>query len=905
MLAAGPYRKFLPFVVLQEIKIDSGPTDGTLSISLTVSNETQNPRNNIGFSNYVYLSRDKREIEYLGTNMGALEQQIRLDTNAANTQSFNLQRKDFVPKMYLSRENGTQVYHHQYTTTRSIPQTSELFVLVVAYKKTSENYLIGNSIREQIFSKGKTSTTSNLYRLSETVSEYGNEGDVWPGSVHRHKNRTMAGNNHVLENHPYVSAQRVLNLKTKDMRILTLAQNLNLSSEPTSTPTSAYLSPITLSRNRDGNVHGMFSLDHLLLAQDKTNYGYLLKNATSLLASARLQDVIVYGRVIKDDAAGNVLTPARTAPCGIKQISMFKEVASLKKGLQIVETSSGNSILTMSFNDSNTEEYSSNLVEYKVEITITDQTRESIAAASKRVGIALKTLESARNKRTPGMLKTVVDSYLTAVSFVLGPEAFGVLSAEEWQQHLLSLVATPGTRNITMIEKVAEVFREFSTRLGEIIGPTKSITANGADYNSRIYNSKKERVQSLVKVFDEKIKISDHRGIGLDYIDGIVQNANAPMPVISFKQMKSRATEEITKFSINNPKAGKINTMGFMTPRAASLRSNPIVVSTTTLSNETRNFVPLIRSVQEGNSVTNLEPSKNDETNIKEILGTQGISMTKNNASLRKLVFDKKIVSPTEIDSKFYLSDDSPFTQVESAADVRTTGSSQSILKSKERIDRPTTTMLASTLVNQSVTSFKPITGMVNTIDISGSLALQKATEDSSIISESDTMTNVLNFGSIVQVQYLAPYGKSTGIKQQNWRILDERVYDAAAKSNLPMTCRLVSVSKTLDAPSSIELEPLASIFTLGPAPQKKRFPTYQQRMKQIQNSFAKLNNEALTYLTMTDILYAKNIPLIRPRKQTKSERAVMDKSTRAPATQRVGDRRRRRLKRKLGGDIY
>ena len=71
MLAAGPYKKLLPFVVLQEIKINSGPTDDTLNISLTVSNETQNPRNNTGFSNYVYLSRDKREIEYLGTNMGA------------------------------------------------------------------------------------------------------------------------------------------------------------------------------------------------------------------------------------------------------------------------------------------------------------------------------------------------------------------------------------------------------------------------------------------------------------------------------------------------------------------------------------------------------------------------------------------------------------------------------------------------------------------------------------------------------------------------------------------------------------------------------------------------------------------------------------------------------------------
>jgi hypothetical protein len=904
MLASGPYRKLLPFGVLEGIKISTGPTDGTISVSLTISNETQSPRNNMGFSNYVYLSNDRREIEYLGTNVEALAAQIRRDTE--NCKSFQLQKQDFVPKAYINKDANTQAYHYQYTTDRVINQTSELFALVAVYKKTDTTYIIGNSTREQILSKGRTSTTSNLYRLNETISDYGKEGSIWPGSVHRHNNTLMAGNNHVRENHPHVSSERVLNIKTKDMRVLTLAQNLNLASEPTRITNPSYLSPITLSRSRDGNVHGLFSLDHLLLAQNKTNYGYLIKNSLSLLAAASIQDIVVFSRVIKEDAAGNDLTPARTAPCGIKQISMFKEVASLKRGLQIVETSGEGSILTLSFNDSNAAKYSSNLIEYKVEVSLTDKTRESIAWVAQLISSGLKTLESARNRRNATMLKMVIDSYLTAVSFVLGPAAFGILSGEEWQQHLLSLVATPGTTDTTMISTVSEVIREFGVKLGSLIGPTKNITANGPNYNSKIYNSKKERVQKLVKVFDEKIKISDSHGVGLDYIDDIVQDTAAAMPVISFKQMKSRASDEVTKFSINNPTAGKINTLGFMTPRAASLRANPIVVPTMTLTNETRNFVPLIRSTQEGNSITNIEPSKTDKTNTKEILGTQGISLVKNEVSLRKLVFDKKIVAPTEVDSRFYLSDTSPFTQVDSPADLRNSGSSRSILESRELMDRPTTTMLASTLVNESVTSFKPITKMVNTSEISGSLALQKATEDSSAITDVDTMTSVINFGSIVQVQYLAPYEESIGVKQQNWRLLDETAYNNAVKNNRGLVCRLAPVSKTLDAPSAVNLQPLTSIFTMGPAPKKMKTPSYQRQIEQIQNSFGKLNNESLTYLTMPDILYAKNVPMTRPSKQTSRSNTIPTRSTPAETTvRRVGDRRRRRQNRKIGGDIY
>ncbi len=78
---------------------------------------------------------------------------------------------------------------------------------------------------------------------------------------------------------------------------------------------------------------------------------------------------------------------------------------------------------------------------------------------------------------------------------------------------------------------------------------------------------------------------------------------------------------------------------------------------------------------------------------------------------------------------------------------------------------------------------------------------------------------------------------------------------------NKPLICRLIKVSDTLDVPVVLNLQPLASLFILGAAraitPNHSPRQTYSNTM----NLLARQNSDMLVYLTMTDALYAQNIP--------------------------------------------
>ena len=227
---------------------------------------------------------------------------------------------------------------------------------------------------------------------------------------------------------------------------------------------------------------------------------------------------------------------------------------------------------------------------------------------------------------------------------------------------------------------------------------------------------------------------------------------------------------------------------------------------------------------------------------------------------MRKFVFDEKIVTPETVDSQNYLSSGSNF----SMADVdesNVSGSSNSIVISPNLSFRATKSPLALELVNQSVTEFSNITKITNESNISGSLAFQKSKEDFSLIENSDTMTNILNFGSIAQVQYLAGYDPKAGIESPSWALLNSTVYNMAVSENKPLICRLAKMSDTLDVPVDLNLQPLASLFILGTARSITPNATPRLTYSNTLNALTSQNNGMLEYLTMTDALYAQNIP--------------------------------------------
>ena len=214
-------------------------------------------------------------------------------------------------------------------------------------------------------------------------------------------------------------------------------------------------------------------------------------------------------------------------------------------------------------------------------------------------------------------------------------------------------------------------------------------------------------------------------------------------------------------------------------------------------------------------------------------------------------------------DSTTYLPTGSGFATVDTPQDFIVSGSSEGIAVSNVIPERLEASPLVNTMVNQTVTNFSVVSSIANQANIIGSIPLQKAREDANALLEADSMTNLVNFGSIVQIQYLTNYSQGTGIRQQNWELLTPEIYERARAADASLWCRLVLMSETLNAPNLVRLEPLASLFVLGPAPQFQPQPDYQERFEQIRNNLQQTNSQALTSMDSSDTLYAANIPMM------------------------------------------
>jgi hypothetical protein len=871
MFATGPYTRPVPFVNIQGITVSNNVDGESLNIALTISNEVKKTPALIKYSNYCVIMSDRKKFDQLTSSPALLIKHLAGDRK--NARSFVLGKDDFKLKAPLNAAAGTNIFNHTYSINRIVPRTKDLYVAVFSFMESQERLLFGNIAKDIILKGDQTPTVSYVYRLQETVAGYGKEGSIWPGAVHRHEGVFMAGNTHSENPHPTLGQQVVASSKTQDMRVLREAQGFSVVPSPLTA--SPYLSPITLSRNLSGNIHGLFSLSHIDFARENTNFGLLIKNPTALMSAAPLEDIIVYQKVVKGDTAGNSLTPGRPSRCAITEVSTFKQVASLNNGVTLINGFNNNQILNFAFIDTTAQEYQSNMLEYKIEIVLKDETLAAMRGVTSALSQALKALESARDPQSlsPGI--ALVDAYISAVGYLLGTSAFHSRSAASYRQNLLAIMNTgPESRG-----QVVQLVQDFSIGVTAATQPTQNITYGGADYKSFIYRSKKDNTIRLTHIFQDKLNILHRKGIGLDYVDGSIEGPQGALPLISFAGMNTRVAEEVQKYSINNPNAGGINQYGYLTPRSVRLRANPIVVPSTTLANNTKNFVSIIRSTIETNPAVSLETAKDTSTNMVEILNQAGIGVTTNDISIVEIANASETKKLETTDSTNYLPSGSAFATVDTPQDFIVSGSSEGIALSRVIPQRLEESALINTMVNQTVTNFSLVTGIANAANIAGSLALQKATEDASSLLDADSMTNMVNYGSIVQVQYLTNYSQQSGIRQQNWSLLTPEVYERISSlSTTPLLCRLVLMSETLDAPNLVDLQPLASLFVLGVPPRAPRARTFLENFQDTVNNINETSIPPLTSADSSDTLYAANIPMARS-----STGAASRQTTRAP----------------------
>ena len=852
-----PFFRLIPFVNAQDIRISTN-VEKSLTVELTLSNETARlqKKRPINFGNYVYFSESKDELEKLSESPAQLFNLIRKETQ--NKKLFSLYASDFKEKTRASK--GVVVYNSLFQKKYVVPRSDNLYLLACSFFERNGQIMLGNIVKEELIKDDISPINSRIYQLEETDEKYGIKGSVWPGSVHLSNGRPMAGNVHSGRAHPFLRSHSVPNIRIKDLRVLEEAKLIDYGFAQRES-SGAYFSPATIFRNAKGNIHGLFSFNLLENAKDKTKFGSFIQNDSSLLSAIEIKDIIVFQRTIGRQQAGNKLTPGHEKRCGPKKSSLFTKIASLNNGCTILDVVLGQEgVLQISFIDTLVQKYNSGTIEYKAEVVLKDHTGDLLTKVLAPIKANLK-----GDLYEHDRLKTLIGDYVAGLQIVFGSMPFRKFSEKNLQKNLLAMVhpSNPNLKNDVI--SVLNLVTDFVRNLSEFISGFQK-AADVTDLKSRIYNSKKETFVRNVHLFSENFIIRGTPNYGLNYLDNDLAGDDSSIPKIGFKDYKARADSEIKKYGIINTGAAALNTLGYLSPASVNLTVNPTELKTDTLEINNEQFLSLVKDKKEkNNNVFNPKKSVKDESLKEDILRALGIKVKQNKINLKKSFKKGKILTFQNIDSEIYLSPTSDFLY-ESTVSDNVSGSSSPVTKKVE--DKVYNTELVNILVDKAVSSFGEKAKLINIDLLKGSPALKRVEEGGDILLTNSAMGNLINFNSVVQVQYLDSYDYKLGIKNQNWKLLGKQKFNNANTGGYPLICKIKKISNTINSPDIVDMEPMSGIFVIGDPKTKTKFVSTEvvigRTKERLEENFA-----SDLASSKDDILYSKNTPMSLHKQET------------------------------------
>ena len=901
-VSAGPYNRLIPFVNAEEVLISQDPASDNLKVSLQLTNEIgQLSKKIIKFGNFVYLTTSAADAADLCKDPDRLTDMIST-AGKENKFMFSLAARDFETKQISLGARGSlqRAHAHTHQTTLIVESTPNLYLVVATFRIYKNRISIGNAIRETLLQKKKTPTNLTLYLLAESVPRYGTAGTIWPGSVHKEGKKLMAGNIHISKKHPTLTAQKVPNIKIKDMRVLRSAAAIapTYSTVKTDVP---YISALEISRGSLGMANGMFSFDMLSFMRINSRLSGIMTNQDSILDSSALDDVIIYQKKSGLNLKGNKLTPVPALSCGLGKFNGFKKVASLNNGCEVLDTdNNGDAVQDISFIDTTVKAMSTGFVEYKVEILISDRSRETIQEMVGKLNLYIK---QARERmidsptdtfdfRLAGTLERLINLYLQSLDYLYGAKVFGATTQGYWRDNLVAITYDVSKSHRGKMS-VIKIIGNYTKELNILIQKTTGATSAEPNFRSVMGVKKSVTVLTHSQVFDDKLEIQGPPNVGLGYLDDVIPDQTAITPKISFDSYNTRVTQEVNKYNISNSKSQNINKYGFLSPSFMGLGKKK-TINTKVLLPVTSKFLPLVRSRLSDDKVQDNKIKNDDALNTLQILQSSGVAIVPLKVSLKKEVIAPSVTNPTTTPSSGYLSRSSKF-YLQNLQALPSIGSQKSIIRRKARKDL-TKSPLVAKIMNSTITNFKPQNKMKNTNLIAGSIALAKTNEDPAIVEQSDSMTAIVNYGSMTQVQYLEPYKESEGIKKQNWKLLDNYTFENAKKDKTPLICRVVKVTNTVASNQKVEMKPLSSLFTLGDIKIKNTNKIKQPRKAVVHSEIAR---EIAIY--GEEVLYSKNVPFLMSPKVTEEVISF----TRAPITKKSTPVTRTRLMRSKKGLGY
>jgi len=906
----------IPFVHVQTARLQHN-AENELMVTLEIANETLEPPTNhatVEFGNFIYLSTSREALDRLiyaedgVPDMSPLKNLIKsaqLSTSRIRNHQLILGRPDFELARPISSNDGLkEVYRHSYTEHTTLKDTvggsvtsglvvaahtqddeilnldsrevQSLYVLVASYRTYRNKCAIGNVIRETLLENTVSPPTARLYRLEESIEGYGNRGDLWPGDIHIHDNTIMAGTVHSPEVHPELSPLEVDNLKIRDLRFLDYAQRLDFENRPMPTEERPYFSPLTLSRSTSGEIRGMFSFDLRSYVINEARFGGLIKNRDALLSAVVLDDMRVFRRVVSAGAKSNELTPGKDLNLSQTIPSTFEYFGSLKDGtvkLLRVPSVNNQEITNVVFEDKSAQDLDMGKAEYRVQVMVADQTTKTITAFRDLLQARLRAYVAApeRTPRKEDALNDLVDAYLAVVNFIFATMPFAQFSMKDWRKNLIALgtIDNPDTADH---ELMAQIVQTFAMQLSNTLKVGQATTSLSTKNYSKIAGARKVGALETEFTFRQRYALKNRKEVGFDYLAEYLTNTSLSIPSVSFEDMPNRIDTEVTKYSVPNPNAANINTYGYLSPLRVKTGMKKSAVSTRALQVDTRALTGLVRDRLSPTIELAVEEQKDAETNIQEALAMAGVDIDPLEESLRELLFPNAQKLSEGTDSDNYLSRTSRFIDDDAYIRSRISGSNDSILRNPRSRRRTIfAAPLAQQMFERQVVQFAPQVRMQNTDNILDSLAVTAELSAPTLSVQPaglppqglqiNDISKIINFDSLVKVEYLAGYDQSLGVLAPKWTPLSQVVFSTAAKNNVPLLCRLVPIQQTINAKNILDIESLGTLFMIGTPSQPAAPTNYDGVLKQIYDYIRETYANSSRPDNGADAVYARNVP--------------------------------------------
>lgn len=707
--------------------------------------------------------------------------------------------------------------------------------------KSPELSLIGKSFNisrpviDRVKTLGALSRTSQIYKLLDTVPEYGKAGDVWVGPVHLHpQDGLMVEENHVSRPHPRIESVQVPNQKIKDYRT-GIVNSIIKDRQRASSSSTSYFAPIQYARAKDGSLKIHTSFNFLQYVKNEGALSHLFDNNFALLSTVELLDIKVYRKKVDTTNFGNFLTPVyKFENQSITERSTRRLVGTLEdNSVRIIQTNSQDlslEVLPILIVDSQIKDETEGYYNYEIEVNINDNTAKVISDMATKLkdkitiaqsynlkfnnygktnyDVEANTLAREKELKADNSWKGALEEYVSILQFMFGSKV-GPIPVNLLARNMFSF-ASPYSASEESLSEFNKVINDFIQIMFET-----TTKATGNLHKKQSFNSSIAGATPLVRKLKYLSNIEKNyfnnmsRETGYDYLGASVTRGDLGLSRLSFSQFQSRVGNEVEKYEVSSPNSININKFGYLSPNEISTNTTKIKVEKQIDFNKSLDLLEANEnpSTMSKNFKVNSAMESGQTDPAESLLGLSGVTLVPKGLKLKDL--NKSQVSARSLDSSKFLSSNSEFSKEDNSYEASVSGSKESKIKQQStQRQKYVNTGIVQFMLQQKATEFKAIKA-TNIEQISGSLAYSKLTEAPDSFESLNVLEKNINFNSIVKVEY------STG-NGDNWETLNTEKFNAMKTSNDPVLCRITKPNDVLNVSNKFKLDSYDQLFVLG-----------------------------------------------------------------------------------------